>query len=321
MLFNLHKTAKAGLAVGPPSARSALARSLCPDCLYSRGCLCFRGVLFDQLMAIKGNLQNFSITQLLNLVNLAHKTGTLIVEGPNDTAWVSFQEGKLAYSKLNSNEDNLAAILYRANKLTKKQYQIILSRAGDMSDKEIGLMLINANYLTQEDILDSLRAEFVGILTRLFTWVEGLFRFEDGNLPSNGKITLQIALENIIMEGTRRLREWEQLQDEIPTLDIALRFTDRPGADLRDVNLSVEEWRVVSFINPRNTLRQIAKTTKMNDLEIRKIVYGLLQAGLVELIRPEGVPLPKREKPSLPVSSSEEGKSLINRVIKSIRSI
>jgi hypothetical protein len=35
-------------------------------------------------------------------------------------------------------------------------------------------------------------------------------------------------------------------------------------------------------------MRQIASATKMNDLEIRRIVYGLLQAGLVVVIRAEG---------------------------------
>ncbi len=271
-------------------------------------------------MALKGNLRDFSINQLLNLINLAGKTGTLVVEGPGDSAWVSFQEGKLAYSRMGSEEDNLAAILYRSNKLSKSHFNTIGSRATKMSDKELGLLLINANYLTQEDILASLRSEFVGVLHRIFTWVEGMFHFEDDVLPSDGKITLQIGLENIIIEGSRRLREWEQLQDEIPSLEVALRFTDRPGADIRNVNLSVEEWRVVSYIDPKNSIKQIAKTTKMNDLEIRRIVYGLLQAGLVELIRPEGVVL-ERQKPSFPVEDSEEQKSLVNRIIKRIRSL
>lgn len=271
-------------------------------------------------MALKGNLRDFSINQLLNLINLAQKTGTLVVEGPNDAAWVSFRGGKLAYSKMKAEDDALVAVLHRAKKLSRAQYNTIKTRANHMSDKELGLLLINANYISQEDILSSLRAEFVGVLNRIFTWVEGLFRFEDEVLPPDGKITLQIGLENIIMEGSRRLREWEQLQDEIPSLDIALRFTDRPGADLRNVNLSVEEWRVVSYINPKNSIRQIANTTRMNDLEIRKIVYGLLQAGLVEMVRPAGVTV-EPKKPVLPVSSSEEQKSLVNRLIKRIRSL
>jgi hypothetical protein len=65
-------------------------------------------------MALKGNLRDFTITQLLNLINLARKTGTLVIEGPNDTAFVSFKEGKLAYSQLGQLDNGLASILYRA---------------------------------------------------------------------------------------------------------------------------------------------------------------------------------------------------------------
>jgi len=272
-------------------------------------------------MALKGNLRNFSITQLLNLVNLAQKTGTLVVKGTNDTAWISFLDGKLTYSRMGTNHDNLAAVLHRANKLSKAQFQLISSRSSGMSDKELGLLLINANYISQIDVLTSLRSEFIEVLNHLFTWVEGIFEFDDGVMPPEGKITLKIGLENIIMEGARCLREWEQLQDELPSLEIALKFADRPGANIRNVNLSVEEWGVVSYINPKNSIKQIANTVKMNDLEIRRIVFGLLQAGLIELVRPEGALSIKRKITSLSVSSKEEQKSLINRLIKRIRSL
>jgi hypothetical protein len=271
-------------------------------------------------MALKGNLRDFTITQLLNLINLARKTGTLVIEGPNDTAWISFRDGKLAYSKMGRDDNNLATVLYRAKKISQAQHKMIRARAGNMSDKELGLVLINANYITQEDILASLQTEFVGTIHRLFTWVEGLFRFENNVLPPDDKILLRINLENIIIEGSRRLREWEQLQDEIPSLDIALKFTDRPGTNLRNVNLSVEEWRVASYINPKNSIRQIANTTKMNDLEIRKIVYGLLQAGLVEMVRQEGVEV-RPKQIGLPTTDTDEQKSLVNRLITRIRSI
>jgi DNA-binding MarR family transcriptional regulator len=118
------------------------------------------------------------------------------------------------------------------------------------------------------------------------------------------------------------MREWEQLQDEIPTLDMALKFTDRPGVNLRNVNLSVEEWRVVSYINPKNSMRQIAKATNLNDLQIRRIAYSLLQAGLVEIVRPEGVRYIKPPAQQVVQKAApEEQKSLINRIISRIRSL
>ena len=118
------------------------------------------------------------------------------------------------------------------------------------------------------------------------------------------------------------MQEYEQLQDELPNLDLALKFTDRPGVNLKNINMSVEEWRVVSYINPKNSIRQIAKAAKMQEMEIRRVVYSLLQAGLVELVRLEGVlkSLPGLET-AMPGQSKEEQKSLVNRLIGRIRSL
>ena len=272
-------------------------------------------------MALKGNLKDFSFSQLLNLISLAKKTGTLEVHGQEKAAVISFDEGKLCYAQNNKTTNGLADILLRTEKLTDKQYQVIKDKAENIGDKELGLMLINANYVTQEEILASLKQEFVATANDLFTWSEGIFHFENNIGPAPDKISLLISLENIIIEGSRQLKEMERLQDEIPSLDMALKFTENPGTNIRNVNLSVKEWRVVSFINPKNSMRQIARTTKLKDLEFRRIVYSLIQAGLVEIIRPEGVEPPSPKIPTLPVDSPEEQKSLVNRLITRIRSL
>src|SRR3990172_6532905 len=191
-------------------------------------------------MAVKGNLRDFSVTQLFHLINLARKTGT--------------------------REYRLASVY------------------------------------------------------RLFTWNEGHFRFDNDVLPPEDRITLRLDLENIIMEGTRQLQEHEQLIEEIPNLDMALNFVERPGANIRDVNLNVQEWKVVSYINPKNTIRQIGKANKMSDMEVRRIVFGLLQAGLIEIVRPEGMPLPPQARQLPPVDKAKQT-TLVERLIGRIRTI
>lgn len=273
-------------------------------------------------MALKGNLRDFSITQILNLINIAQKTGTLVVQGSSEEVWLSFRDGKLSYARDGLDDSTLAAVLYQAKKITDGQYKAIRERVGTMNDKELGLLLINANYISQQDIFNSLQFYFISVVNRLFNWMEGLFRFENNLMPPDDKITVRINLENIIIEGARRMRELEHLQYEIPSLDMALKFTDRPGANLRNINLNVEEWRVVSYINPKNSIRMIAKTTNKSDLEIRRIIYGMLQAGLVELIRPQSAkPQVPFQYKTLPQKTKEEQKSLINRIIMRIRSI
>ena len=140
-------------------------------------------------MALKGNLRDFTITQLLNLVNLAKKTGTLVVEGPGEIARVSFREGKLAYAMLGQEDNSLASVLQRNNKISSAQYRILKERASRMSDKELGLLLINAGYVSQDDILSSLQQYSIGVVRRLFSWMEGFFRFDpDTCLPMTGSV-------------------------------------------------------------------------------------------------------------------------------------
>lgn len=279
-------------------------------------------------MALKGNLRDFSTTQLLNLINLARKTGTLTIQHSGESAHMSFREGKLIYAYLGDHDGNhLAQILQHSGKLSAEQAQIIQAHAEGKSDKQLGHLLITAGRVTQNDIIQSVRQNVLDIVYRLFTWAEGIFRFEANRLPSPGHITIPIDLESVIMEGSRRLKEWEVLQEELPDLDVSLQFTDRPDARLRNINLTVEEWRVVSFVNPRNTIRQIAKANNLSEFEIRRIVYGMLQAGLVEFVdRPKPVAVaeagdgrrPKRQAVEQP---PDVKRSVVERLIDRIKSI
>jgi hypothetical protein len=245
-------------------------------------------------MALKGNLRDFSTTQLLNLIHLARKTGALTTQVQPGVTTLFFREGKLIYATTTGRDGHLSSTLARAGKLTQEQAKIIRTRAGAQTDKELGMLLISAGYVTQDDVLNSVRSDFLEMVYGLFTWTEGLFHFEPNQLPANDAITVAIDLENIILEGSRRVREWERLQDELPDLEMALKFTDRPQAQLRNINLSVDEWRIISYINPRNSIKRIAQRIGMDDFQIRKLVYGLLQAGLVEIVEPEGA-VPRRQ--------------------------
>jgi len=271
-------------------------------------------------MALKGNLRDFSVTQLLNLINLAQKSGTLIVRNGGATTYATFNQGRLSWAELSVQKQGLSQVLYTGKAITTAQYNTLKSRAGKMNDKELGLLLVNSGYVTQQEILNSLQVHYAQILLQLFDLEDGAFIFDSvSNIPED-KIPVRIKIENIIIEGSRRAKELAQLNDELPNLDISLRFTDRPGVDIKQINLSEEEWRVVSYINPKNTLKQIAQATKLSDTTLRRIVYSLLHAGLVELVRPEVKPvLPTLDK-AIP-GTKEEQINLVDRLIQRIRSL
>ena len=275
-------------------------------------------------MAIKGNLHDFTLTQLLNLITLAQKSGTLVVERSSEAVEVFFTDGKLAYANTGQDDNSLVGILHKNQLLSSAQYNGIKANVNGMSDKELGLLLINANYFSQQDILLSLQTHFVDVVNRLFTWMEGFFQFETDICPPEDKITVRVSLENLILEGSRQIQELEHLEDEIPSLEIGVKFVDRPEANVANLKLNSEEWQVIPYIDPKNTLSQIARVTDLTDLQIRQVVYSLVQAGIVEMVRPEsphGTPPPIQLADQLVKVDKEEGKSLIFRIIDRIRSL
>ena len=274
-------------------------------------------------MALRGNLRDFSTTQLLNLVNLARKTGAMMIETEGDSASLYFREGKLIHASTKKRQGHLANILLYSGKLSEDRVKAIVNQAKMPSDKALGIDLIRAGVVKQQDIVQSVKEFMLDIIYSLFSWTEGQFDFNQDALPSDDKITLPLNLDNVILEGSRRLQENERLLDELPDLTVvALKITDKP---LRDVKLTPDDWRVISHIHPRHTIEHIAQANSMDEFQIRKIVYGMLQAGLVELIKPEGFQ-PKSAFPTRvakkPVEESPSMKrSVVERLITRIKRI
>jgi len=64
----------------------------------------------------------------------------------------------------------------------------------------------------------------------------------------------------------------------------------------------------------------------MDDFQIRKIVYGMLQAGLVEIIKPEGVQTQKKfmsraEKKMAKGQTPSMKRSVVERLISRIKRV
>jgi len=278
-------------------------------------------------MALKGNLRDFSTTQLLNLVNLAKKTGMLTVDGHSENVILYFKEGRLIRASADADSVHLVTMLQKTGKLAEEQARAVNSQSGSSSDRVIGKYLMDAKLVSRDDIIQGVKEYILGIVYDLFTWEEGDFFFEQGSLPANDRITIPLNLDNVILEGTRLIQQNRELEEELPDLStIALKITDKP---LRDVKLTQDDWRVISHIHPRNSVKQIAQNNNMDEYQIRKIVYGMLQAGLVQLITPEGLEQreahaprsrPGRKAASLRQSPAEK-RSVVTKLIERIKRI
>ena len=103
-------------------------------------------------MALKGNISDFSIIQLLNLINLAKKTGALYVESSTRPAKLIFRDGKLVYAIVGMNPVPLIKIMARSKLIPSSMAASLSERHKNLTDMELGIILINSGYLTQDQI-------------------------------------------------------------------------------------------------------------------------------------------------------------------------
>ncbi len=234
---------------------------------------------------MKGDLRDISILQLLNLIHLARRTGMLHIEGEQQI-WMAFRNGNLLYASTENGRGQLAHILWQSGRISHQQKCTIQTHAQGRNERQLVRLLIQNGYLSQSDISLSFKQYAMDLIDDLITWQEGKFRFERDQLPPADRIYVAINLDNLIKQGEKHWREWLRLRQELPDLEFRLVCPSQPRTHLHNIQLNCQEWRVIAASNTYNTAHQIARANQLGAFQIRRIVYGLAQAGLVEVIRP-----------------------------------
>lgn len=242
-------------------------------------------------MALVGNLRDFGLAEFLYLVDRGYKTGRLTLQKPGDRAELYFQNGKLVYATHFNQDERIGDILVRMGRLTREQLNVALRiQHTQEQNKPLGAILVQRNMVTLEEIHKCVRLQIEEITYSLFSWNEGDFRFEQDMAPPPESVTIPLSIENIIMEGSRRIDEWNRIRDRIPSLDVVVRFSDQPKEKAQGVNLTPDEWRVFARINGVHSIRQIAQHTGLGEFDVARIIYGFLSAGLVVLSKQTSQP-------------------------------
>ena len=117
-------------------------------------------------------------------------------------------------------------------------------------------------------------------LFTLFTLPAGRFSFEEGiDLPPRD---INASNEMLIIDGIRRVDEWEAIRDRAPPVDTVLGLVTAADNRRDEISLEPEEWRVLTLVDGRNTVADIAERSGLGDFRTSQIIVHLLDAGLIE---------------------------------------
>jgi len=253
-------------------------------------------------MALQGSLDDFALSDVFQLLSRG-KTGALHLRGPgkNGRGGVYFQKGDVyyAYSK---GADNLGNALVKAGIITANDWRAASAQAG--SKKGIGEILISKG-ADRSRLEDFLRERIEEAVFDLFRWEQGRFDFRNGESHSIGALVL-IQVEPLIEEAQRRLEEWEVIKESIPSVEVGLRLVRELPEEHVEVTLSREDWRVISCIDGRRRVVDVAEALGEGEFKVCQVLHNLVTGGLVEVYEVGAKPAEEEEEEEYEEELEEE---------------
>ncbi len=271
-------------------------------------------------MSVSGNLKTMLPGDLLQWLSLGQKTGTLFLNNKGIEKRIFFRNGRVISSASNDPREYLGQFLMSHGYITEQE----LMKAMEVQAQSrilLGKILVMIDVIAEEDLQRLMRLKAEEEIYDIFLWNEGEFRFVDDELPQMEMIPLQVDVTGLIMEGTRRVDEWNRIHTLIAHEALVPTITKEvPEDELEDD----AQRTVVNAIDGKRSLAELVLESRSSSFNVASTVYHLAREGYVKLADPTAVETPEVKPPEEPApfedsSEDDEIVGLITRAQHSLR--
>jgi tetratricopeptide (TPR) repeat protein len=241
-------------------------------------------------MAIEGPLQELSIQDVLQLLDLAHKTGVLTIrsESLDDEAIVHFSKGGIVFAVRRRSTRRLGSALIRAGKVTQRELDQALEQQRRDPTRRLAEILLEMGSIDEEELDRQLRFQMEETLFELMNWDDGYFRFEERAEVAHHRLLSRVRVESLLMEGARRIDEWTRLEAKIPSAQSIPSLSPVKDTEMQPLELRPDEWEVLAEIDGRRDLAGLSADLGRSTFDVAKIIFGLVSSGLVQVRESHG---------------------------------
>jgi hypothetical protein len=262
-------------------------------------------------MTVNGYLTDFSLPELFQLFERGRKTGLLTITptmiGPVGMP-IEMVEPDVTPGAEGDSEPTEAMsrslrchyiwfyrgrIVASSTRLDQKELGLQLQSLGWVSERmalkldqvyprhrPLGTWLKSQGILQSEQLQKLFYRQVIRQVSQLLRLKGGRFQFySKARLPFAEMTGISLPGSAVILQSLRRIQDWSSLVTRLPAASSAL-ISCRPQGER--LKLSASEWQVWEYTNGLLSLQSIADQVQRPILEVRKVAYRLILAGLAE---------------------------------------
>jgi len=129
-------------------------------------------------MALKGNIETFYLSSILQLLAQDKKTGILTIAEQDRIVRVYIKNGNIIYAVGSQKEVRLGYLLRTKGIISAEELQKALALAKQRNEK-LGKILVEKGFISLETLKKFIHQQVRDILYDLFLWKQGDFEYVD----------------------------------------------------------------------------------------------------------------------------------------------
>jgi hypothetical protein len=232
-------------------------------------------------MELEGRLNpSMQLPDILQFLSTGKMTGTLTINQGSYTASLTLRQGRLINSSSMGRPRRLGQMLTQRGLVSRNAIEDTLQYQKSLPTPiPLGRLLVQRGHISIEQLRQAIRLQLEEELWDLFSLSEGVFKFDYGDESNMGDAIVDLEVEPLIIEGARRLDEWQHIEHNIPHEGIIPAVN--PDADLADREMmafSFAEWRVLSMVNGVFDTGSIVTRSGLGKFETFRIINSLISS-------------------------------------------
>jgi len=232
-------------------------------------------------MSLVSNLRTMSLPEVLQWVDVGHKTGMLRLKRRSIEKRLLFENGLVHSSWSNEPREALRHFLMHDGLVTEEQVAMAFKEQeeshGGGQRRLYGSILVSQGLLGEEDLRSVLLKKASESIYEIFLWPDGDIDFKEGPISDDSFLHIEMTVGEVVVEGLRRRDEWAKIRLVFPS--VRTTFTVHVSPE----DITVAERAALRLAAAGKSLAQISLEMHRSKYKTAVILHGLYSRGAIEV--------------------------------------
>ncbi len=237
--------------------------------------------------ALFGDLAIIPMAEVFQLLSLQRQSGFLTVRNEAAAISIAFKDGevRLVTAENMAQEFLLGTILIQEELMDPAELETFLTnRKG--TRRRLGTQLVKLGYLEVSKLHQALRRQSAELIYELLRWNSGRFSFApSAQLPTEVlEFEFGVSIDEMLMEGFRRVDEWGLIEDAIPSFSAILKRVPGGEEKLGAAGLAKDEKLALSWVDGTRSVQEVISELNIGIFEGANLLYRLVSARVIKVL-------------------------------------